>query len=127
MRTCGDEVAVDTNRLTGVFQGDTASAAFLGTRDEVRIPFVVPAEMKAGFYGGTRQGQNEALFARLMALETVSILLAERETTEQYARLFVQLMRAGRFDWVGRGRRWHLRRRSGKLHAANEIRATYAW
>lgn len=51
--------------------------------------------MKAGFYGGTRQGHNEALLANLLARETVAILFASRETTEQYARLFVQLKRAG--------------------------------
>src|ERR1039458_5418493 len=89
-------IALDTNRLTDLFQGDAALAAFLGTCDEVWIPFVVLAEMKAGFYGGTRQTQNEALLAHLLARETVAILFASRETTEQYARLFVQLTRASR-------------------------------
>ena len=51
--------------------------------------------MKAGFYGGARQAHNEALLANLLARETVTILFASRETTEQYARLFVQLKRAG--------------------------------
>ena len=44
-------IALDTNRLTDLFQGDAELAAFLGTCDEVWIPFVVLAEMKAGFYG----------------------------------------------------------------------------
>jgi hypothetical protein len=34
-------IALGTNRLTDLFQGDAALAAFLGTCDEVRIPFVV--------------------------------------------------------------------------------------
>jgi tRNA(fMet)-specific endonuclease VapC len=63
--------------------------------DEVCIPFVVLAEMKAVFYGGAHQAPNEALLANLLARETVTILFASRETTEQYARLFVQLKRAG--------------------------------
>ena len=88
-------IALDTNRLTDLFRGDMALAAFLGTCDEVCIPFVVLAEMKAGFYGGNRQTQNEGLLAHLLARETVSILLAGRETTEHYAHLFVQLKRAG--------------------------------
>lgn len=88
-------VALDTNRLTDLFRGDLALSEFLGTCDEVWIPFVVLAEMKAGFYGGTRQTHNEMLLANLLARDTVSILLASRETTEQYARLFVQLKRAG--------------------------------
>jgi predicted nucleic acid-binding protein len=88
-------IALDTNRLTDLFQGDAALARFLGTCDEVWIPFVVLGEMKAGFYGGTRQAENEALLVGLLARETVAILYAGRETAEQYARLFVQLKRAG--------------------------------
>jgi tRNA(fMet)-specific endonuclease VapC len=49
----------------------------------------------AGFYGGTRQTQNETLLAHLLARETVAILFASRATAEQYAHLFVQLKRAG--------------------------------
>jgi len=48
-------IALDTNRLTDLFRGDVELAGLLGSCDEVWIPFVVLAEMKAGFYGGTRQ------------------------------------------------------------------------
>jgi len=88
-------IALDTNRLTDLFQGDANLAAFLGSCDEVWIPFVVLAEMKAGFLGGTRQIENATLLSSLLSRETVAILYAGRETTEQYARLFVQLKRAG--------------------------------
>lgn len=88
-------VALDTNRLTDLFQGDAALASFLGMCDEVWIPFVVLAEMKAGFNGGNRLTQNETLLTKLMSRETVDIVYAGRETTEHYARLFVQLKRAG--------------------------------
>jgi len=88
-------LALDTNRLTDLFQGDAKLAEFLGGGDEVWIPFVVLAEMKAGFLGGVRQIQNAALLSNLLSRETVAILYADRETTEQYARLFVQLKRAG--------------------------------
>jgi tRNA(fMet)-specific endonuclease VapC len=88
-------VALDTNRLTDLFQGDVALASFLGGCDEVRMPVVVLAEMKAGFYGGTRAVRNEALLTNLLGRETVDVIYAGRETAEQYARLFVQLKRAG--------------------------------
>ena len=88
-------VALDTNRLTDLFQQDAALAAFLGQCDEVFIPFIVLAEIKAGFYGGSRQVSNEALLSNFLSRDTVTILFAGRETTEQYARLFVQLKRAG--------------------------------
>ena len=88
-------VALDTNRLTDLFEGDTALAEWLGTCDEVWIPLVVLAEIKAGFYGGTQQHRNEILLRKLLAKSTVGVLLPSRETAEHYARLFVQLKRAG--------------------------------
>ena len=88
-------VALDTNRLTDLLQSDAALAERLGACDEVWIPLMVLAEIKAGFYGGTQQHRNEILLRRLLAKTTVGVLLPSRETAEHYARLFVQLKRAG--------------------------------
>jgi len=88
-------VALDTNRLTDLFQGDTELAERLSTCDEVWIPLIVLAEIKAGFYGGTQQHRNEILLRKLLAKATVGVLLPSREKAEHYARLFVQLKRAG--------------------------------
>ena len=88
-------VALDTNRLTDLFQGDSGLAERLSTCDEVWIPLVVLAEIKAGFYGGTQAHRNEILLRKLLAKSTVGVLLPSRETSEHYARLFVQLKRAG--------------------------------
>jgi tRNA(fMet)-specific endonuclease VapC len=88
-------VALDTNRLTDLFQGDAELADKLGECDEVWVPLIVLAEIKAGFYGGSQEHRNEILLQRLLATPTVGVLLPARETAEQYARLFVQLKRAG--------------------------------
>ena len=88
-------VALDTNRLTDLFQGDAALAERLGASDEVWIPLVVLGEIKAGFYGGAQQHRNEILLHAFLAKPTVAILIPDRETAEHYARLFVQLKRAG--------------------------------
>jgi tRNA(fMet)-specific endonuclease VapC len=88
-------VALDTNRLTDLFNGDAALAERLGICDEVWIPLVVLAEMKAGFCGGTQRQRNEILLQRLLGKTTVELLLPSRETAEHYARLFVQLKGAG--------------------------------
>ena len=87
--------ALDTNRLTDLFQGDAALAEWLGTCEQVWIPLIVLAEIKAGCLGGTQHGRNEALLQALLAKPTVEVLLPGRETAEHYARLFVQLKRAG--------------------------------
>jgi predicted nucleic acid-binding protein len=88
-------VALDTNRLTDVFRGDSALAEQLGICEEVWIPLIVLAEIKAGFYGGSQQHRNELLMRKLLAKDTVSVLMPSRETAEQYGRLYVQLQRAG--------------------------------
>ena len=88
-------VALDTNRLTDLFRGDRGLADQLGYCDEIWIPLVVLAEIKAGFLGGTQQNRNEALLQALMAKPTVGVLMPTRATAEHYARLFVQLKRAG--------------------------------
>jgi len=88
-------VALDTNRLTDLFQGDAELADRLGECDEVWIPLIVLAEIKAGFYGGSQQHRNERVLRRFLATPTVGTLLPSRETAEHYARIFVQLKRAG--------------------------------
>ena len=51
-------IVLNIEKLTDLFQGDAALAVFLSTCEEVWISIVVLAEMKAGFYGGTRLTQN---------------------------------------------------------------------
>lgn len=88
-------VALDTNRITDLFRGDVALAEQLSTAEEVWIPLIVLGEIRAGFQGGTQQRRNEQLLTGLLAKPTVGVLLPSRETAEHYARIFVQLKRAG--------------------------------
>jgi tRNA(fMet)-specific endonuclease VapC len=88
-------VAIDTHRLLDLLRGDARLAERLGACDEVWVPLMVLGEMKAGFQGGTQRHRNEALLQRFLAKATVSVLLPGRETAEHYARIFVQLKRAG--------------------------------
>ena len=88
-------VALDTNRITDLFRGDVELGNKLGTSEEVWIPLFALGEIKAGFHGGTQQRRNEALLNKLLAKPTVRVLLPSRETAEHYARIFVQLKRAG--------------------------------
>lgn len=87
-------VALDTNRVTDLFRGDAELAEFLATCEEVWIPLIVLAEIKAGFYGGSQRSANEILLQKLLNRKTVGVLLPGRATAEHYARLFVQLKRA---------------------------------
>ncbi len=65
-----------------------------GVADECGSQSQSADRLYSGRYGN-RLTQNETLLTKLMSRETVDILDAGRETTEQYARLFVQVKRAG--------------------------------
>jgi tRNA(fMet)-specific endonuclease VapC len=88
-------VALDTNRLTDLLRVDIGLAEQLEKCSEVWLPLIVLGEIKAGFYGGTHHRHNEAALRKFLAESTVGILLPGEETAEQYARLVIQLKRAG--------------------------------
>jgi tRNA(fMet)-specific endonuclease VapC len=88
-------VAVDTNRLTDLLRGDKELAELLGRCEHVAVPLIVFGEIKAGFLGGTQRSRNEQLLRSFLERPNTQVLLPGRETAEQYARLFVQMRRAG--------------------------------
>jgi tRNA(fMet)-specific endonuclease VapC len=88
-------VAVDTNRLTDLLRGDKELADLLATCEHVAVPLTVLGEIKAGFLGGSQRDRNEQLLSGFFKRPNTRVLLPSRETAEQYARLFVQMRRAG--------------------------------
>ena len=68
-----------------LFRNDRELAECLETRDEVWLPLMALAEIKAGFYGGREAGRNEVILQRFLSRPTVGILLPARETAEHYA------------------------------------------
>lgn len=88
---------LDTNRLTDALRRDRTIADLVERATEVWISFVTIGEIKAGFLGGhpRRRAHNEGLLLRFLGLPSVNVLYADRETTEVYARLFVQLRQSG--------------------------------
>lgn len=89
-------VALDTNRLSDLLAGDAILGKWLEPCECVGIPLIVLAEIRAGFLGGSQPQRNEARLVPLLAQTTVNVLLPDRETAEHYARLRVQLRRAGK-------------------------------
>lgn len=86
---------LDTNRLTDAFRGEAGIVKTLERAAEIWIPFVTLAEMKAGFLGGNRPGENEGLLQAFLRQPGVGVLFPDWETADVYARLFLQLRRAG--------------------------------
>ncbi len=87
--------AIDTNRITDLLRGDAELSDWLGRCEQLFVPLFVLAEIKAGFLGGSRPHQNEALLRRFLDKPNVTLLLPDHDTAEGYAHLWVQLRHGG--------------------------------
>jgi tRNA(fMet)-specific endonuclease VapC len=85
------KVALDTNRYTDLCKAVDETVELLSTADEVFLPFVVVAELRAGFAFGKRAADNERVLRRFLLKDGVSILYADDQTTHHYAATYRQL------------------------------------
>ena len=88
-------VALDTNRYVDLCKGIAATVALLEAADVVVMPFVVLAELRAGFAHGRRQVENERILRRFLMKEGVAVLFADDQTTHHYSSLYRQLRKQG--------------------------------
>jgi tRNA(fMet)-specific endonuclease VapC len=88
-------LALDTNRYTDLSRGDAAVVTLVERAEEVLLPFIVLAELRAGFSVGTRGAENERVLRRFLMKRGVTVLFADEQTIEQYVSLFRQLRRQG--------------------------------
>ena len=88
-------LAIDTNRYIDFARGDREALGWLQGATQIYVPFVVLAELRAGFLCGSRSERNEANLTRFLASTRVEVLYPDDQTTHQYARLFRQLRKQG--------------------------------
>jgi len=88
-------LAIDTNRYVDFARGDREALGRLQSATRIFVPFVVLAELRAGFLCGSRSERNEANLTRFLGSARVEVLYPDDQTTHQYARLFRQLRKQG--------------------------------
>ena len=88
-------LAVDTNRYIDFCRGELEASEVLETADTVFLPFVVLAELRAGFAVGSQGVQNEQNLRRFLMKPGVEVLLADLQTTHHYAVVYRQLRSQG--------------------------------
>jgi tRNA(fMet)-specific endonuclease VapC len=88
-------VALDTNRYVDLCKGVESTVEVLETADVVVVPFVVLAELRAGFLLGRRQVENERALNTLLLKDGVEVLFADDQTTHHYASVYRQLRKQG--------------------------------
>lgn len=88
-------LAIDTNRHRDLCAGKRDVVERLETAEAIFVPFVVLAELRAGFAAGTRGQANERVLHRFLAQPGVEILHTTDATTWSYAALYRQLRTQG--------------------------------
>jgi len=88
-------IALDTNRYVDLCKGVTKTADLVATAEEIFLPFVVLAELRAGFALGRHAGANERVLRLFLLKSGVHVLYADEQTTHHYAAVFGQLRRQG--------------------------------
>lgn len=88
-------VAIDTNRYVDLCKGVAETVEVLEEADAIVLPFVVLAELRAGFLFGRRQVENERALHRLLLKDGVEVVYADDQTTHHYASVYRQLRRQG--------------------------------
>ena len=88
-------IALDTNRYRDFCANDSHAVDVLQRGEAICLPFVTLAELRAGFLGGTRGTENEAVLTRFLNSPRVQVLYAGDATMRQYAYLFRQLRTQG--------------------------------
>ncbi len=85
------KLALDTNRYSDLCRGETDTVALVETAEAVFLPFIVLAELRAGFAAGTKGRENEGILQRFLAKPGVEVLWPSEATTQVYASLYRQL------------------------------------
>jgi tRNA(fMet)-specific endonuclease VapC len=88
-------VALDTNRYVDLCRGVEETVDVVTHADAVLVPFVVVAELRAGFAMGRRPADNERILRRFLLKDGVQVLYPDDATTHRYASVFRQLRSQG--------------------------------
>jgi len=88
-------IALDTNRYVDLCRGDLTVGALVEAAEAVLLPFVVLAELRAGFAVGRKGAENERVLRRFLMKKAVDPLFADEQTTHHYAAVYRQLRRQG--------------------------------
>jgi tRNA(fMet)-specific endonuclease VapC len=89
------KLALDTNAYSAAARAEPRATALVQAAQHVYLPFVVLAELRAGFAAGSLGRRNEAVLARFLGSPRVSVVYADEQTTHHYAGVFAQLRRQG--------------------------------
>ena len=89
------KIVLDTNRYVDFARGDADVFDILESAEEIVIPLIVLAELRAGFVVGSQGARNEGALRRFLLKPGVSLLAPDEQTTHHYAAVYRQLRQQG--------------------------------
>ena len=89
------KLALDTNRYRDLCDDDQEVVRLLEDADSIYVPFIVIAELRAGFALGKKGRENEAALQRFLMKPGVEVVYPGDATTRSYASLYRQLRQQG--------------------------------
>ena len=89
-------LALDGNRYTDYCRGLSEVVEVIKSADLVAIPFIVIAELRAGFRGGSKSAENEQQLTKFLQGDRILILFPDDASTHFYANIYNELRRIGR-------------------------------
>ncbi len=91
------KLALDTNAYSALQRGMAPNLKTdVETADEIMLPFVVVAELKAGFEKGNQAAANNQKLQAFLELDAAFIIWPDNNTLELYARLWAELSAKGK-------------------------------
>lgn len=89
------KIALDTNRYRDFCANLPEVVRVLQQAERIYLPFVVLAELRAGFAAGKHGRENERVLNLFLNRNRVTPLFADEETAFHFARLYGQLRQQG--------------------------------
>ena len=88
-------IVIDTNRLIDLLRGVHEVRDFLEYIDDIFVPYICLAELRAGFLLSKTSAAQERLLQQFLNEAGVKPLYPDESTTHHYARLYAQLRKQG--------------------------------
>jgi len=91
------KIALDTNAYSSLQIGNVPILKnIVDEVEEIILPFIVDAELKAGFHKGQKKVDNYNKLEKFVGMDRVQLLWADDLTNELYARIWSDLSKVGK-------------------------------
>ena len=88
-------IIIDTNGYAAFKNGNEDAVEIIRIAEQIGVCAIVLGELLAGFIIGSREQKNRKELSDFLRSPRVSILVADNETAEYYARIFSKLKQKG--------------------------------